>query len=511
MPSSRALWLLLLLIGCRSRDAPLTASSNEAVSDSALVSSESAPTTASARAPERFAAATREYEIRVGDKSIAAMTIKWEPLSSGGYRITTDTVMTVKKADRGGDAMSTVVHTEEEYTKDFVLVSSSELTKEGDIEEREAVTIEKGALHAVIQKPSHKDDRTLPLSADWANELAVFQSLRAQALAGAPLPLLRRYSSFDSEDMAFTPHTLTIEARTKVDTPTGSVDAWRIRTRDEKEGEEIAEMRDDIGLPLRAEIGAVTVVLKGSPGGSGGMLEVDSMIPVEGSIDARATSARLDVMVKGDAATTDPIFSSSPYQAVERAGDVYKLTLSARRRAANVAAPKLPMTGLTSDLARFLGPTARSQSADAGIAEQSKKIVAGEVDSDKAARKIVRWVFQTLDKRDGARGAASAVETLKANAGDCTEHTALTVALARAAGIPARAAGGIVLIPGRKPQAGYHAWPELWLGEWVVMDPALGDLDTGPRYLLLGYDEPGEARGEAKLVRLLGRATIRMR
>jgi transglutaminase-like putative cysteine protease len=120
-------------------------------------------------------------------------------------------------------------------------------------------------------------------------------------------------------------------------------------------------------------------------------------------------------------------------------------------------------------------------------------------------------VFQKLDKRDGARGAASAVETLKAKAGDCTEHTALTVALARAAGIPARAAGGIVLIPGPKSQAGYHAWPELWLGEWVVMDPALGELDTGPRYILLGYDEPGEARGEAKLVRLLGRAAIRMR
>ncbi|MBL8744655.1 MAG: transglutaminase domain-containing protein [Myxococcales bacterium] len=349
------------------------------------------------------------------------------------------------------------------------------------------------------------------MSPDWANELAVFHSLRAQALGAATLPLQRRYSAFDSDDMAFTPHLLTIEARTKVDTPGGSVDGWRVRTRDEKQGEEVVELRDDTGLPLRAEIGAVTVVIEGSPGGDGGTLEVDSMIPVEGRVDAQAPSARLEVTVKGDASSSDPIFSPTPYQAVERAGDVYTLTLSPRRRATGVAAPALPMSGLPSDVSRFLEPTARSQSTQADIVKQSQAIVAGEKDSDKAARKIVRWVFQKLDKRDGARGAASAVETLKAKAGDCTEHTALTIALARAAGIPARAAGGIVLIPGFKSQAGYHAWPELWLGDWVVMDPALGDLDTGPRYILLGYDEPGEARGEAKLVRLLGRTKIRMK
>lgn len=511
MIQARAL-LLLLLIGCGSRDTATIGSSGSAsAADDAPGVLASGSASASPLVPERFAAATRAYEIRVGDKRIAEMTIAWEPLAGGGYKLTTDTIMSVKTAQRGGDELRTVVHNEEAYGSDFVLLSTSELTKEGDIEERETVTIEKGSLHAVVQKPSHKDDRTLPLSSDWANELAVFQALQAQALAGATLPLVRRYSSFDSEDMAFTPHVLTIEARTKVDTPTGAIEGWQIRTRDEKEGEEVREVRDDTGLPLRADIGAVSVVLKGSPGGDGGTLEVDSMIPVEGRIDPRAMSAALEVAVKGDAGMTDPIFSNTPYQTVERAGDVYKLTLSPRRRSATVAAPSLPMAGLPSDVARFLTATARSQSAEPDIVKQSREIVQGESDSEKASRKIVRWVFQKLDKRDGARGAASAVETLKAKAGDCTEHTALTVALARAAGIPARAAGGIVLIPGLKSQAGYHAWPELWLGEWVVMDPALGELDTGPRYIFLGYDEPGEARGEAKLVRLLGRAAIRMK
>ena len=55
-------------------------------------------------------------------------------------------------------------------------------------------------------------------------------------------------------------------------------------------------------------------------------------------------------------------------------------------------------------------------------------------------------------------------------AGDCNEHTVLFVALARALGLPARTAVGLVYLDG---SFYYHAWPEVWLGEWVAVDPDL--------------------------------------
>lgn len=507
MALSRSALALLLFLGCRSDDRAPSVDSNGTVEVVAV----SAVTSGSAASAPVLAAATRSYEIRVGNNLLGEMTMEWTPKSGGGYRLTSTSIFKMKTSQRGGTEQRSEVESVDEYAADLALLSSKQVTKEGAIEERESTTITAGSLRAVVEKPSHSADKTLPLPADWSNEVAVFQSLRTQAAAGATLPLSRRYMSFDSEDMAFTPHTVTIEGRTKVDAPSGPIDGWKIKTRDEKEGEELSEVRDDIGLPLSAELGTVTVVLKGTPGGGAGVLEVDSTLPVDGSLAAGALTALVEVTITGDAAKTDPIFSSSPYQAVERRGDVYALTLSSRRRATAAAAPALPISDLPPEVARFLGPTARSQSTEPAIIAKSKEIVSDEKDSDKAARKIVRWVYQKLEKRDGARGAASAVETLKANAGDCTEHTVLTIALARAAGIPARAAGGIVLIPGSKTEAGYHAWPELWVGEWVVMDPALGQLEAGPRYLFLGYDEPGEVRGEGKLVRLLGRTKLRIK
>jgi len=165
------------------------------------------------------------------------------------------------------------------------------------------------------------------------------------------------------------------------------------------------------------------------------------------------------------------------------------------------------MSGLTNEVAKYLEPTAESQSRDAAIVAQAKEIVGAETDSRKAALAIAQWVYENLDKADGVRGAATAVETLKAKRGDCTEHAALLTALARAVGIPARNTAGIVLVADRKARAGYHAWPELWLGEWVVLDAALGDFDVGPKYIWLRYDEPGEP-DPSSMVRLMGKTKV---
>ena len=56
----------------------------------------------------------------------------------------------------------------------------------------------------------------------------------------------------------------------------------------------------------------------------------------------------------------------------------------------------------------------------------------------------------------------SAREVLRTRVGDCNEHTALYVAMARALGIPARIAVGLVYVRGAFY---YHAWPEVYIEE----------------------------------------------
>ena len=61
----------------------------------------------------------------------------------------------------------------------------------------------------------------------------------------------------------------------------------------------------------------------------------------------------------------------------------------------------------------------------------------------------------------------SALEVLKTRVGDCNEHTALYVAMARSLGLPARIAVGLVYLRGAFY---YHAWPEVY----VPRAPAVG-------------------------------------
>lgn len=77
------------------------------------------------------------------------------------------------------------------------------------------------------------------------------------------------------------------------------------------------------------------------------------------------------------------------------------------------------------------------------------------------------------DKKEGIP-IIPALSILKDRAGDCTEHSILTVALLRANGIPARAVVGIILAEyfgGYKDVFVYHMWAEAYRnGRWELVD-----------------------------------------
>lgn len=117
------------------------------------------------------------------------------------------------------------------------------------------------------------------------------------------------------------------------------------------------------------------------------------------------------------------------------------------------------------------------------------------------AQRINRWVHDSL-RKEVTVGIPSALHVLHTRVGDCNEHTQLFVALARAAGLPARIAAGLVYLDGRFY---YHAWPEVMLRGWVAVDPTFGQFPADASHLRF---VTGGLGWQADLLRLVGNLSI---
>jgi transglutaminase-like putative cysteine protease len=175
-------------------------------------------------------------------------------------------------------------------------------------------------------------------------------------------------------------------------------------------------------------------------------------------------------------------------------------TLLVTREVERAAPYRLPWTG-GGDAARELETTPLIQADDPRIRAAARRIAAGETDPARVARRLNDWVHGAL-RKEVTLSVPSAVQVLEAGQGDCNEHTVLYVALARALGLPARTAVGLVHIRG---SFYYHAWPEVWLGDWVAVDPTLGQYPADASHLR--FLTGGLAR-QVELVRLIGRLRL---
>ena len=134
------------------------------------------------------------------------------------------------------------------------------------------------------------------------------------------------------------------------------------------------------------------------------------------------------------------------------------------------------------EMAEFLKSTVYIQADAPEIREKAAELIGGETNSWKAAKKLCRWVNENISDKNLKVGFGSALRTLESREGDCTEHTVLLIALARAAGIPARVCAGIVYVG---DAFYYHFWPEVYVGEWVAMEPTLGQIQADANHIQL--------------------------
>lgn len=176
-------------------------------------------------------------------------------------------------------------------------------------------------------------------------------------------------------------------------------------------------------------------------------------------------------------------------------------TLIITREPAMRATYSLPWRG-EGEPAAELAASPLIQKDDPAIVRAAREATRGTTDPAEAARLLNHWVYRTLRKQI-TLSVPSARQVLDARQGDCNEHTVLYVAMARAIGLPARTAVGLVHVNG---SFYYHAWPEVWLGEgWYAVDPTLGQVPADASHLrfLIG----GLAR-QVELVRLIGRLQL---
>jgi hypothetical protein len=119
----------------------------------------------------------------------------------------------------------------------------------------------------------------------------------------------------------------------------------------------------------------------------------------------------------------------------------------------------------------------------------------------RVAEQLTEAVYELLDK-EITISVPSALQVLETRRGDCNEHTVLFVALARALGLPARTAVGLVYVDG---SFFYHAWPEVWLDEWVAVDPTFGQVPADAAHIRFVV---GGLAQQVEIARLIGRLRI---
>ena len=140
--------------------------------------------------------------------------------------------------------------------------------------------------------------------------------------------------------------------------------------------------------------------------------------------------------------------------------------------------PNWPIKSLDSKLSLFTSSSPYIESSDPDISSTARKVVGHEKNAWKAATILSDWVHQSIDNKGFDTGFASAKQTFISHRGDCTEHSVLLAALTRSIGIPTKLIVGVAAV---EKGFFYHMWTEVYVGQWVSLDPTFNEsrVDAG--------------------------------
>lgn len=257
---------------------------------------------------------------------------------------------------------------------------------------------------------------------------------------------------------------------------------------------EVVREESPLGLLTVAESSERAVALAVPRNVQLDLLEASAVVPrSKYRIEEPRDVKRLRVRLEG-ADLSDPALQGVG-QRVE--GDIVEL-VDTRDLPAETGAP---------DLSAFLLPEPLLESDAPEIMAEAARVLEGITSPRARAERLTRHVNALLEKKPTV-SIPSALEVLRTGVGDCNEHTALFVALARAAGIPARISVGLVAV---RNAFYYHAWPEVYLaegrgrGRWLPVDPTFNQFPADATHLRLAR---GGLDKQVAILPLIGRVRM---
>jgi hypothetical protein len=149
----------------------------------------------------------------------------------------------------------------------------------------------------------------------------------------------------------------------------------------------------------------------------------------------------------------------------------------------------------------YLEASAFIQSDHPKVKNLSEQIVGLASDDAEKARRILDWVYESIEKR-ATVSVPNALDTLQIRTGDCNEHSMLMAALLRAAGIPAKVCVGLVYT---RDRFYYHAWNELYLGAWITADALMGQMPADVTHIKF---VEGALDRQAEMLRVIGQVKL---
>jgi len=326
---------------------------------------------------------------------------------------------------------------------------------------------------------------------------------RRLAAAGLEAGQVHEVSVFDPATLRNAPMRVEVEARELVRRSGRPIPAFRVRSTFSgvtstswiTETGEVVREESPMGLIVVRESQERATAMAAPGDVSTDMLEAAAVVPRSARRieDPRAVK-RLKLRLSGVELDSPDLDGG----AQTRDGDVVEL------RDPRDLSPGRP----DADLAPLLAPAPLIESDAPEIAAEVERALAGAPSAPRdRAERLVRYVNARLEKKPTV-SIPSALEVLRSGVGDCNEHTALYVAMARAAGIPARIDVGLVHLHGAFY---YHAWPEVWVAEstgrgtWLPVDPTLNQFPADATHLRLAR---GDLSKQVEILGYLGRLEI---
>ena len=361
-------------------------------------------------------------------------------------------------------------------------------------------TLEGRRLDLVIRNSAgeRRESRQLPEAPALSLNLP-----RALAARGLEPGQTHVVSVFDPATLRNTKVTLEVQAREVVRAAGRPVPAFRVEGRFAgvttrswiTDVGEVVREESPMGLQVVRETQAQAQALAVPGAVQADMLEASALVPLHPRrIDDPRTVARLRVRIEG---LTQ--LDGADMQGAGQSNDAGTIEVKDARDLAPVATP--------GDLGRYLGAEAFLESDSPEIRAEAEKATTGATTPRLRAERLARHVHAIVEKRPTV-SLPSAVEVLRTRVGDCNEHTALYVAMARSLGLPARIAVGLVYLRGAFY---YHAWPEVWIAEtagrglWLPVDPTLNQFPADATHVRLAR---GGLDRQAAIVGLIGKAKL---